>query len=383
MIFGDLRFYALVAGAWIAFFGLPRRLRPGVLAVSGLAFYACFAAPALWIVVPAILGTYLFGRGRTAAYIVVALVIALAAVKAAAWNGQPALPGGGGVAVPLGFSFLTFELIHVAVERRRGSLDAVSLVDLTAFAMFFPCRVAGPIRRYPAFMTAVADAEPSGANVSSGLWRVLLGLAKKQLLADPLQLAVVAWPTADTPLAAWRGLLACSLWIYLDFSAYSDVAIGVSRMLGIAVPENFRWPYFSDNITQFWTRWHISLSQWIRDYVFLPLGRALYGTRVRAWPSLLATISFVATFLIVGAWHGLAINFVVWGAYHGLLLAGHHVYSRRAPAWLAEWAPYQSRPAILASRALTFALVTVGWVPFALDVPQGARMLRLLAGGAG
>jgi alginate O-acetyltransferase complex protein AlgI len=380
MIFGELRFYALVAGAWMAFFGLPRRLRPGVLVVSGLVFYACFAAAALWIVTLAILGTYLFGRGRTAAGTVIALVIALAAVKALAGDGQSVLPIGGGVAVPLGFSFMAFELIHVAVERRRGRIDAMSLVELTAFALFFPCRVAGPIRRYPAFMSAVADAAPSGQDVFAGIWRLLLGLAKRQLLAEPLRIAVAVWPAAETPLAAWRGLIACSLWIYLDFSAYSDVAIGVSRLFGIGVPENFRWPYFSVNITQFWERWHISLSQWIRDYVFLPIGRALFATRLRMRPLLLALITFEATFLIVGAWHGLGVNFLIWGAYHGLLLGGHHVYSRLAPAWLAEWPPYHSRAAALASRALTFGLVTLGWVPFAFDVPHGARILKLLAG---
>lgn len=380
MIFGELRFYALVVIAWAAFFGLPRTLRPGVLVVSGLVFYVWFAASALWIVGPAILGTYLFGRGRTATATVVGLAMALAAVKGAAWSGQPVLPTGGGVAVPLGLSFLTFELIHVAVERRRGRIRDVSLVDLTAFAMFFPCRVAGPIRRYPAFMAAVADAVPSGHNVSRGLWRILRGLAKKHLLAEPLQLAVAVWPMADTPVAAWRGLIACSLWIYLDFSAYSDIAIGVSRLFGIEVPENFRWPYLSVNITQFWERWHRSLSQWIRDYVFLPLGRALYGTRLRAWPVLLALITFETTFLIVGAWHGMALNFLIWGGYHGVLLGGHHLYRRWAPAWLAEWPPYHSRLASLASGVLTFALVTVGWVPFAFDVRQSARMLRLLAG---
>jgi alginate O-acetyltransferase complex protein AlgI len=380
MIFGELRFYALVAGAWIAFFGLPRRLRPGVLAISGLAFYAVFAASALWIVAAAILVTYLFGRGRTAAGTVIALVIALAAVKTLGWNGPSVLPNAEGVAVPLGISFLTFELIHVAVERRHGRIAGMSLVDLTAFAMFFPCRVAGPIRRYPAFMSAVADAAPSGQDVYRGLWRLLLGLAKKQLLVAPLYLAVAAWPAAETPLAAWRGLIACSLWIYLDFSAYSDIAIGVSRLFGIDVPENFRWPYWSVNIKDFWERWHISLSQWIRDYVFVPLGRRLYATPLRAHPVLLALITFELTFLIVGAWHGLGVNFLIWGAYHGLLLGGHHVYSRRAPAWLTEWPPYRSRFATLASRAVTWGLVTVGWVPFVFDAPQSARMLGLLAG---
>jgi alginate O-acetyltransferase complex protein AlgI len=380
MIFGELRFYALVAAAWIAFFGLPRRLRPAVLTVSGLVFYAVFAASALWIVAPAILVTYLFGRGRTAMGTVIALVIALAAIKALAMNGQSVLPSAGGVAVPLGLSFLTFELIHVAVERRHGRIAAMSLVDLTAFALFFPCRVAGPIRRYPAFMRAVAEAAPSGQDVYRGMWRLLLGLAKKQLLAEPLRLAVAVWPAADTPVAAWRGLIACSLWIYLDFSAYSDIAIGVSRLFGIEVPENFRWPYWSVNIKEFWERWHISLSQWIRDYVFVPLGRVLYATPLRARPVLLALITFETTFLIVGAWHGLGVNFLIWGAYHGLLLGAHHLYSRRAPAWLTEWPPYQSRVATLASRAVTWGLVTVGWVPFVFDARESARMLGLLAG---
>ena len=140
----------------------------------------------------------------------------------------------------------------------------------------------------------------------------------------------------ETTARAWAIVLAFSLQIYLDFSAYSDVAIGFSRMLGIQGPENFDRPYFALNIKEFWNRWHMTLSNWVRDYIFIPIGSRLFRTRLRSHPMTVAVISYLLTFLVVGLWHGVAWTFIVWGLYHGLLLGLYHVYAVKVPRVLTE-----------------------------------------------
>src|SRR5207248_9224768 len=168
------------------------------------------------------------------------------------------------------------------------------------------------------FVAALRDAEPSRANVYAGLLRILLGLAKKFLLADVLVLTVAEQPFVTTGRHAWIIVFAFSLQIFFDFSAYSDIAIGLGWTLGIVLPENFRAPYLAKNIREFWDRWHITLSHWVRDYVFTPRGRTLFRTKLRPWPAAIAAISYLVTFLVVGAWHGLTAGFLIWGAYHGI-----------------------------------------------------------------
>jgi alginate O-acetyltransferase complex protein AlgI len=159
------------------------------------------------------------------------------------------------------------------------------------------------------------------------------------------------------------------------------MAIGASRMLGFAVPENFNWPYLSPSIQEFWNRWHMSLSGWARDYVFTPAGRRLFKTRLKTSPTAIAALSYFATFLVIGAWHGLTPNFLVWGAYQGLLLTAYYVYRAYIPAGVARSGWFQSRLAGAASVALTFMAVTIGWVPFMTDLPRATTLLRLMFGG--
>jgi len=223
----------------------------------------------------------------------------------------------------------------------------------------------------------VASAEWLPENVSRGALRILAGLAKK-FAADFLGRTVAIAAVAATPLQGWESLLAYSLQLFLDFSAYSDLAIGVSRLMGITVPENFRSPYLSANIQEFWTRWHMSLSSWVRDYVFSPVGRALFKTSLKRHAVVIAVVSYMSAFLVVGAWHGLAMNFLVWGAYHGLLLSAYHVYRISIPASLVSNSVYQSKAAAWAGTGLTFMCVTIGWVFFRMELPAAARMLRLL-----
>lgn len=357
MIFTELRFILLFALCWITFFAVPRRWRNATLAAFGIAFYAIFAGPAvLGIVLLLTLAAYV---RAPALLFVIALIVAK--IPNASW------------VVPLGLSYLTFELIHIVVERRRGRIAEMSFTALLAFVFFAPARIAGPIKRFPQFRDAVAEAELSGDDVYAGVLRILLGLAKKFLLADILALTVAESQYASSMRQAWMVVLAFGLQLFLDFSAYSDIAIGFARTLGIRLPENFNWPYLASNIREFWERWHITLSQWVRDYVFTPLGRALFGTRLRPYPSAIATISYLVTFAIVGAWHGLEPRFVLWGLYHGVLLAIFNLWRRYVPS-------SDSVPRRALGIVVTFFFVTIGWVPFFLPLEKAAHMWALMFG---
>ena len=369
MIFTDLRFLALFAGCWISFYALPRRFRPAVLAFWGAAFYLIYTGPFLGVV---LVLTFLAFFKRVAWIAGLAIVALLVYFKAPTAS----------ILVPLGYSYLAFELLHVVIERRRGRIESLSLSDLLAFVFFAPTRIAGPIKRYPAFVAAIRDAEPSSAAVYAGLLRILLGLSKKFFLADIFAQTVAEAAWVSSTKHAWVIVFAFSLQIWLDFSAYSDIAIGLGRMLGITLPENFRAPYLAKNIREFWERWHITLSQWVRDYVFVPAGRSLFQTRLRRVPVVIAVISYLVTFVIVGAWHGLTPSFLLWGVYHGVLLSLYHVVRLKTPAWVADHPWYESRAVRVASIAVTFFCVTIGWVPFMLPLPQAAKMFALMLGVA-
>jgi alginate O-acetyltransferase complex protein AlgI len=386
VLFTDARFAAIVVAAWMTFVAVPRGWRAGALAFWGVVFYALYAPNAAPVMAALIVVVYLLSARHWVAAVGIAAGV-LAAYKLVA--GPEALIASGSstrsVLIPLGLSFLTFELIHYCIERRRGVIAHAAFLDYLAFALYFPCRVAGPIKRYPDFTSAVASAEPSLATVYAGLLRVLVGVVKKVVLADTLGLTVAELATAGdvTPAHALRILLAYSFQIALDFSAYSDIAIGISQMFGIALPENFRRPYLSESIQEFWTRWHISLSSWVRDYVFLPFGRAAFATRLRAHPLTIAVLAYLLAFVIVGAWHGLSPNFVLWGVYHGVLLALHQAYRRTVAARLAAYPFFSSSVARAVSVVATFAFVTVGWVFFITATPAAAARLlgRLVSVG--
>lgn len=373
MIFTDLRFLSLFAGCWLTFFAVAPARRSAALAVWGTVFYAVYAGAWAILVLALIVSAALSNRRSVAWFAATAVTVLLVSFK---------VPGNAAL-LPLGFSYLSFELLHVIVERRRGRIASISLLDLVAFALFLPCRIAGPIRRFPDFTAAVMRAEMSGANVYAGVMRILVGLAKKLVIADTLALtcAELGYGPVAGRTHAWVIVLAYTFRIYFDFSAYSDLAIGFSRLLGIAVPENFSYPYLAADIREFWNRWHITLSLWVRDYIFVPTGRRLFATFLRPWPALIATLSYLVTFLAVGAWHGLTGAFLVWGAYHGLLLSAHHVVRTKLAPAVADRAWYRSRLAWAVSVAVTFGLVTIGWVPFMTDLETARRLFMVMLFG--
>ena len=383
-MFIEPRFVVLVALCWITLAVAPARFRSHALAAWGVVFYLLFAPGALWLIAAVVAVAYAC-VGRRSKWIGIALVVGLlvffkwpARTVATAGAATTLAPMGDSPLVPLGFSYLALELIHYMVERSRGRIADRSLPNLAAFALFFPCRIAGPIKRFNDFTASVAQAPGSAVDVYHGCFRILSGLVKKVVLADLLNGVAATIDVATTPEQAWKATAAYSLALYMDFSAYSDFAIGVSRVMGIRVPENFNWPYFSANIQDFWNRWHMSLSTWMRDYVFSSVGRQLFKTPLSERPGVIATASYSATFLAVGAWHGLSINFLVWGAYHALLVTLYHFYKAWLPESVAANRLYQSRLASVGSAGLTFALVTIGLVFFRMDVPHAMRILRLM-----
>jgi len=278
------------------------------------------------------------------------------------------------VVLPVGISFYTFKIISYVVDTYRGqSPPARSLLDFACYVSFFPQLLSGPIQRFgtidpksepvPTFAGQLAARQHTLDKFSWGVALFMLGFAKKILLANAVAQVADAVFAAESPgtLDAWFGAIAYSFQLYFDFSAYSEMAIGLGLMLGFECPRNFGAPYRAAGFGDFWRRWHISLSSWLRDYLYIPLGGNRVGTG-RAYANLMVV------FLLCGLWHGAGWTFIVWGAWHGLWLVIERALGRR-PLYVA----FPSAIQVL----LTFLLVTVGWVVFRAETL--AQAWRLLA----
>jgi alginate O-acetyltransferase complex protein AlgI len=285
------------------------------------------------------------------------------------------------VLLPIGISFFTFHAISYVVDvYRRDATAQKSPVHAALYLLLFPQLIAGPIIRYRDIAGQLARRVVTLDDFAYGVERFVVGLSKKVLIAN-----VVAGP-ADRifgmPLAelsaahAWLGVLCYTLQIYFDFSGYSDMAIGLGRMFGFRFPENFRWPYIAGSVQEFWRRWHISLSTWFRDYLYLPLGGSRVST-ARTYGNL------VTVFFFCGLWHGASWTFVVWGLWHGAFLVVERAArpSTHPPARpLAE-----ARAGVLAwpiwRHAYALLVVMIGWVFFRADSLAGAvAFLKAMAG---
>jgi alginate O-acetyltransferase complex protein AlgI len=255
------------------------------------------------------------------------------------------------VTLPLGISFYTFESMSYVIDVYRGQARAIrNIVDFAAFVSMFPQLVAGPIIRFSEIADQIRSRTHTITKFSRGVAFLSLGMAKKVLLANPCgKVADLAFESGSlTMLDAWYGVLAYAFQIYFDFSGYSDMAIGLGLMMGFVFAKNFDSPYKSQSITEFWRRWHISLSTCLRDYLYMPLGGNRKG-RGRTYVNLMAVM------LIGGLWHGASWTFLVWGGIHGGLLAFERM--------LGKAAPYGGLPAPLRV-GLTFLIVLVSWVFF-------------------
>lgn len=225
--------------------------------------------------------------------------------------------------LPLGISFFTFQAISYIVDVYRGGLPAQrNIFNLALYISLFPQLIAGPIVRYHDVATQILERKHSVSLFSSGVQRFILGLAKKMLIANPLgevadNIFALTGNDLTMPLA-WIGILSYTLQIYFDFSGYSDMAIGLGRMFGFRFLENFNYPYIARSLREFWKRWHISLSNWFKDYVYIPLG----GNRVSTHR---VYLNLFLVFFLTGIWHGASWNFIVWGMFHGVFLASEHM----------------------------------------------------------
>ena len=395
MIFTTYWFLFFAAACVAIYWLLPGpSLRQGWLAAACVVFHFHFAGPAgvLPIVILMVI-TYLAGLSRNRLVCLVAMIVcglALCFYKYAfffigaiarplsdflaeslAARAKAILPG----APPLAVSFFTFEFVHYLFEVRKGGEPIRSPLKFACFAIFFPSLVAGPIKRYTQFLPSLEESSrsrPSSDNLGRGLARIALGFAKKVLIADQL----TAYVDQVQPhfelygiFGRWVIVGAIAFRILLDFSGYSDIAIGCAQLLGITLPENFNWPYAARSIQDFWQRWHISLSSWIRDYVYIPMGGNRHGALRRVCNAAFA-------FAVCGLWHGPAWHFVIWGVYHGLGLVICSTY-RQLPAVGVKLGRFFDISPNLCL-VLTQGFVWIGWLLFFYPSAQAWHMTQLL-----
>ncbi|KUO58671.1 MAG: transcriptional regulator [Gracilibacter sp. BRH_c7a] len=391
MVFSSLLFtFAFLPVIAILYYSLGKHFRNIVLLTASLFFYAWGEPVYVLLMCSSIMINYwigtLLGRDDTSKrkrqlFLIISLVFNLGCLayfkyigliistlaSMSGWSLQLGTP-----ALPLGISFYTFQTLSYVIEVYRGKVKAQkSLILFALYIAMFPQLVAGPIVNYADLESQLADRSMTFKKFNAGMRRFLCGLAKKVLLANNIGLLwseVKAMPgTEISVLMAWVGIIAFALQIYFDFSGYSDMAIGLGKMFGFRFKENFRYPYSSQSISEFWRRWHISLGSWFKEYVYIPLG----GSRVGKW-KLILNLFFV--WFLTGLWHGASWNFVFWGLYFGTLIYIEKVFLLKS---MARW-PKAVRHIYL------LLLVVIGWVFFEFNnMADGLSFLRIMFGVGG
>lgn len=276
----------------------------------------------------------------------------------------------------LGFSYIAFRLLHTIRDRQSGRLPPLSLSEYMNYAIFFPAFTAGPIDRAERFVRELRS--PLTLNdedwIDAGS-RFFVGLFKKFVIADLLGVISISdqlAPLVPSPGWLWFFLYAYALRIYFDFSGYTDVAIGMGRLLGIRLPENFAAPYLKSNLTQFWNSWHMTLTQWFRSYVFNPLTRRMRSAERPAPVWVVILVGQLGTMLLIGLWHGITWNFAAWGLWHGVGLFIHNRWADLARDRMPAWTQARWGHVLVSSLGvfLTFNFVALGWLFFVLSSPS-------------
>ncbi len=382
MVFSSVTFlFFFLPITLIGFFVCPPRTRRWLLLLLSLAFYGWGEGARIMILLTSALVTYLGGRAldsakspkRVLGITIGANLLLLGTFKyttllitSLSTIGihlpDPAF------SLPLGISFFTFQAISYLVDvYRKDSPAEKSVTNLLLYITLFPQLVAGPIVRYADVAKNLTAPKTTVNNITLGLRRFIIGLAKKVLIADQVAtLADIAFAHGDPSISlAWVGVLAYAVQIYMDFSGYSDMAIGLGRVFGFTYPENFNYPYVARSVREFWRRWHMTLSTWIRDYLYIPLGGSRRGT-ARTY------INLLIAFTLCGLWHGAAWTFAAWGLYYGILLS---LERTKLGAKLLESLPKLFQHIYL---ILTFV---VGWTLFRAETFGAAwQMIKALAG---
>jgi alginate O-acetyltransferase complex protein AlgI len=422
MVFSSTIFLFLFLPVVLALYFLVRSpLRNGLLLLASLVYYAWGESPFLQLVLLSVFANYLFGlalqelsRALTRK-LVLALAVALnlglllrfkyATFAVNSYNSWLQVVHSSHaplalkpIALPLGISFFTFHALSYVVDiYRRHAVAQKNLSLLCLYILFFPQLIAGPIVRYHEISFQLSQRKVDLAGFAEGIERFIVGLTKKMLIANVVgEVADGIFGLAPGELTAplaWLGVGAYALQVYFDFSGYSDMAIGLARLFGFRFPENFDYPYIARSMTEFWRRWHLSLSRFFRDYLYLPLGGNRRG-------GLRTYLNLVTVFLLCGLWHGASWNFVVWGALHGAFLVIERLGFSR---WLERtWSPLRHAyclvvilgtwvlfraPSLGAAGAFLRAMIGrgqgSGQVYRALDYLDHERMLALAAGVIG
>ena len=374
MVFSSLIFlFAFLPVTLAAYFLAPLKYRNLVLFAVSLAFYGWGEPLYILVMIFSIMTAYIFGffiakyresnKSKARRYLAISIILNLASLlffKYANFFLEnialiPFLTGVSTIenlTLPIGISFYTFQIMSYSIDVYRGDTGTQkSFVSFGAYVVLFPQLIAGPIVRYRDIADALSVRKESIKKFTSGSGRFCAGLAKKVILADSAAAVVESFRIANdfrpSVLGAWVVVIAYSFQIYFDFSGYSDMAIGLGRMFGFSFLENFDYPYISRSITEFWRRWHISLSTWFKEYVYIPLGGNRKGL-------MLQYRNIAVVWLLTGFWHGAAWNFVLWGVYFGIILMLEKTFLLRL---------LQKLPAVL-GHIYALLLIMFGWLIF-------------------
>ena len=405
MLFNSLQYAYFLPLAVLAYYIVPRPARLVVLLIASYLFYASWSPLFLLLVIGLTAFNYFWGlllgsfrerRPQGAWLLTLGIIVNLSvlafykyslflvksAITVLGWGSIHPLWSLPSIILPLGISFFTFEFLHYLVDVYKGHPVVRSPLHFAVFAGFFPTQIAGPIKRYEQFVPQLERPRSFDWQcIGEGLRMIVVGLFKKVALADNLAPSVAIGfnhlQTSNTALAisdAWLCVLAFAFQIYFDFSGYTDIGRGSALMLGYRVPPNFNRPYLSRSVGEFWRRWHISLSSWLRDYLYIPLG----GNRHDRYRNLMVTM------VLGGLWHGANWTFVVWGGLHGAMLSVYHWVHARWPERLRTHARAPRPLTAGASWALTFVCVCIAWVFFrAATVQQAWGMIGSMFGWRG
>ena len=389
MIFSSLFFiFIFLPLVLVAYYLVPRKFKNLCLVLFSLVFYAWGEPIYVLLMIFTILVDYACGlcvarfidrRGKAKLFITINIVINLALLGFFKYAGMlvgtfDAVTGLGlsipEVALPIGISFYTFESMSYAIDVYRREAPAMrNIIDFAAYLSFFPHLVAGPIVRYEALQAQVLNRRETLEKFTEGTKRFLTGLFKKVLIADNLAILAERVQYLGTPstLTAWMGILAFTFQIYFDFSGYSDMAIGLGKMFGFELPENFDHPYVSQSVSEFWRRWHMTLGGWFREYVYIPRGGNRKGR--------LCTVRNLAiVWVLTGMWHGASWNFAFWGAYYAVLIILEKLFLQKKvldkiPAFF-RW-------------LYSFLAAAIGWLFFSYtDIGQAFSVLASMFGFA-
>lgn len=371
MVFSSLTFlFAFLPITLIVYYLVPKKAKNVVILISGLVFYAWGEPIYVLAMIASTFIDYTAGiiisknddkpKIRTLC-LIVSLVMNLGLLgtfkylgflinSANAWFGlsipNPNLP------LPIGISFFTFQSMSYTIDLYRRNIKVQkNPVSFIAFVTLFPQIVAGPIVRYEDIQNEIDNRTVTEKMVADGIGRFIIGLGKKVLIANNIGVLWDQIKAMDygelSAAAAWLGILAFTFQIYFDFSGYSDMAIGLGKMMGFTFPENFNYPYMSHSISEFWRRWHMTLGAWFRSYIYIPLGGNRKGTAR-------TVLNLLIVWTVTGIWHGASWNFMLWGAYFGVLIVLERLF-------LGKW--LEKIPAFF-SWLYTFVLVVFGWIMF-------------------